>query len=447
MADRLTELNGLVDTKRARMGELLKARAGRDTKQFLAEELSEFTKLNEELTPLTKEQEALQVVERAAQETEAYLAGQKATGSGLPTPGFAGELKLYGKDGKMLPESQIAEQISLLAKKEANRIMTGGEGLDPAYLVQSKAAILSEHFINSEAFTKYNKTDRKSPTVEIDTKALLDTTGFPIASIRSDLIVQQPLRRLTIANLLPQGNISQPLFRYIVETSATNNAAAVAEGGTKPESALAFAEEDAPVRKIATVLPVTDELFEDAPAMRAYVQGRLVVFLQLAEENQILNGSGVAPNIEGILNNSLIQNHNRGADSYADALYKACTKIQVVSQLTASAIVLHPTDWQTIRLSKETGTGAYLFGSPLAGDIERVFGYPIVKTTAIAQGTALPGAYDLAAMLLRRTGITFAVSTEHADFFIKNQLMLRVEERIALPVFRPEGFCETNFLA
>jgi HK97 family phage major capsid protein len=230
----------------------------------------------------------------------------------------------------------------------------------------------------------------------------------------------------------------------MVETTATNNAAAVAEGGTKPESALAFTEESADVRKIATVLPVTDELFDDAPAMRSYVQGRLIVFLQLAEENQLLNGSGVSPNIQGILNNPDILTHAKGADTYADALYKAMTMIQVTSQLTVSGIALNPMDWQTIRLSKDT-TGQYLFGSPLSGDIERIFGYPVVKTTALTQGTGLPGAWDLAAMILRRTGIQFAVATEHADFFIKNLLMLRVEERLAFPVFRPEGFCEVDF--
>lgn len=441
MATRLETLNGEIDQKRGRMGALLAAKNARDTKAFTNEEREEFQKLNRELDPLTREQEAEQTVEKAEKETEAYLAKQKPVGETLP---FATtELKLKNDKGEWLSEAEIASQISHLAKKETNRIITGG-GLDTVLDVNNKAAILADDFIKSDAFTKYDRSKRESPSVELGTKALLDTTGFPVASVRSDIIVQQPLRRLVIANLLPNGTITQPRFLYVEETSAVNNAAAVAQGGTKPESALAFAERSADVRKIATVLPVTDELFEDAPAMRSYVQGRMVVFLQLAEENQILNGSGVAPNLLGILNNTLIQSHARGADKYADALYKACTKVQVVSQLSVSAIVLHPYDWQEIRLSKDDN-GQYLFGSPLAGDIERVFGYPVVKTTAIAQGTALPGAWDLAAMLLRKSGITFAVSTEHADFFIKNQLMLRVEERVALPVFRPEGFIEVDF--
>jgi HK97 family phage major capsid protein len=179
--------------------------------------------------------------------------------------------------------------------------------------------------------------------------------------------------------------------------------------------------------------------------MRSYVQGRMTIFLQLAEENQLLNGSGVAPALEGIYTNAGIQTQAKGADTIPDAIYKAATKVEVNSFLSASGVVIHPNDWQRVRLLKDS-TGNYLFGSPMSGDIERIFGYPVVKTQATAEGTALVGAFDTAAMVLRRTGISFAVSTEHSDFFITNKLMLRIEERLAFPIFRPTGFCEVTGL-
>ena len=54
----------------------------------------------------------------------------------------------------------------------------------------------------------------------------------------------------------------------MTETTATNAAAAVAEGQAKPQSTLVFGETTEPVRKIATILPVTDEMLEDAPQIR-----------------------------------------------------------------------------------------------------------------------------------------------------------------------------------
>lgn len=462
MASRLEIVNGEVATKRGRMGELLALRKARgEGASFTDEERNEFVKLNTELTPLVKEQETLQLVEKAADETEAYLNDNLPTGSNLPQPSsvktdLLGEIKLKDASGNYRPESEIKEELDRRAHAKAAELMLaggmgGGGQLDtPERRVELKAAAIATAFIGSPAFKKYSKVSRscnKGEEIEVDyQKALLDTSAYPIQSIRSNIILPLPTRRLVVADLMPQGNITQPRFLYVVETVATNNAAPVAEGGTKPESALSFAEASADVRKIATVLPVTDEMFDDAPLMRSYVQGRLVTFLQLAEENQLLNGSGVAPNLQGILNNPNILGGNKGADSIADAIYKATTQIMIQSQLNASGIVMNPLDWQTVRLAKDLN-GQYLFGSPMSGDIERIFGYPVVKTVAIAQGTALPGAFDLAVMLLRRTGIAFAVATEHADFFIKNQLMLRVEERVAMPVFRPQGFYELNLLA
>lgn len=449
MATRLEFLNGQIHAKREELAQLLKSKPNRD---FTTEELAKIKGLNDDLAPLAEEAEQLKSVEKIINETESYLSKNSPVGEKLPggKQGKATGIQLTTGDvislrdekGELLPDSEIADRITEYAKSRLEAATIDG----PGGLGSAKANFeLANAFINSAAFKNYNSVEKRSPAVEVEVKTLLDTTGFPVFSQRSNLIVGYSLRRPVIADLMPNGTITQPRFLYMEEITNTNNAAAVAEGGQKPESALAFEEKDAPVRKIATVLPVTDELFQDAPAMRSYVQGRMTIFLQLAEENQLLNGSGVAPNLEGILTNAGIQTQAKGADTIPDAIYKAATKIEVNAFLPATGVVMHPNDWQRVRLLKDAN-GQYLFGSPLAGDIERIFGYAVVKTQAIAEGTALVGAWDAAAMVLRRTGISFAVSTEHADFFIYNKLMLRIEERLAMPVFRPAGFCEVTGL-
>ena len=80
--------------------------------------------------------------------------------------------------------------------------------------------------------------------------------------------------------------------RYVVEGTATNAAAGVAEAGVQPESTIAMSEATEAVRKIATVLPMSDELLEDAASVQHYLNGRLTLFVRLEEERQLLRGSG-----------------------------------------------------------------------------------------------------------------------------------------------------------
>jgi len=258
-------------------------------------------------------------------------------------------------------------------------------------------------------------------------------------------ILFQPL---TVADLMPSGSTSGPLVRYLKETVATNAAAAVTEGTAKPESTLNFSAVDEPVRKIATWLKVTDEMFEDVPALRSYVDARLGLFVRIQEEAQLLTGSGVAPNVTGFLNRSgLTATQALGADTAPDAIYKEITKIRVASFLEPTAIVLNPTNWQTIRLAKDANA-QYYAGGPFTGAygnggmpmVDSLWGKTIVSTTAMTLGTGLVGAFATAAQVFRRGGLTVEATNSNEDDFKTNLVMIRAEERLALCVYRPSAF-------
>jgi HK97 family phage major capsid protein len=186
--------------------------------------------------------------------------------------------------GQWRSDEEIKDAVDAYAKARAAEMFAGG-GINAQLAMgfetnpEQKAAHIADLFVKSPALRTNSKTARKAPEVEVETKALLNTSAYPIFNQRSNVMLPILFRRMVIEDLLPQGTITQPRFLYVIETVATNNAAPVAEGGTKPESALSFAEESADVRKIATVLPVTDEMFDDAPLMRSYVQQRLFTFL------------------------------------------------------------------------------------------------------------------------------------------------------------------------
>jgi HK97 family phage major capsid protein len=313
---------------------------------------------------------------------------------------------------------------------------------------------IGDLFVESAAFKEFSAPNHRSPAVEIDLgdprakdnpgvelKTLLDRTAWSVEPDRLATIVPGALRRPVVADLIPQGATASATIKYMEETTTTNAAAAVAEGAAKPESALAFTARTATVEKIATVLPVTDELFEDAPAMRTYVEQRLRLFLKLAEETALLSGTGTTPQIRGLLNFSGIQTQAKGADPTPTAVYKALTLIRANAFVDPDGVIFHPLDWQDVA-TLQTADGIYIWGQPNAAmPVERIWGLPVIVTPAITQNTALVGAFGAVTMLFRRNAVTFAVSDQHSDWFIYNKLMLRVEERLALACFRPAGLC------
>lgn len=313
---------------------------------------------------------------------------------------------------------------------------------------------LGDLVIESKTYKEYSKAQKEGPATEfvfdddsekarilgVGSKAVLTETGFAPQAVRTGLILPGALRRPVVADLIPDGTTRANAIVYMEETTTTNAAAAVAEGADKPESALAFTERNSPVRKIATVLPITDELLEDEPAMRSYVEARLRLFLALAEESQLLTGSGVAPQLLGLYNVSGINTQAKGADPTPDAFFKGMDLIRTLAFLEPDSIVVHPNDWQDIRLLR-TADGIYIFGSPMEQGTQRMWGVPVVVTPAATQNTGLILAAAQGMQIFRRSEVQFAISDQHSDFFIKNQLMLRVEERLALVVYRPKAIC------
>jgi HK97 family phage major capsid protein len=71
--------------------------------------------------------------------------------------------------------------------------------------------------------------------------------------------------------------------------------------GTKPESTLGLTTTDEPIKKIATMLPVSEEMLEDAPAIQSYINGRLGLFVRLEEERQLIRGTSGGNEVQGLL--------------------------------------------------------------------------------------------------------------------------------------------------
>ena len=327
---------------------------------------------------------------------------------------------------------------------------------------------IGEQFADSDAYKADQENGVKGVDSRAEFKTTLNTTGYPPESLRAPGILETALRNPeSVIGLFDQIQTSQNAYVYLEETTFTNNAGAVAESAdisTSNEGALAFTERTESIRKMATFLPVTDELLADVAGIQGYVNSRLQTMMRLNLDNQLVNGNGTAPNLTGVLNKSGINTFDYSSFSgdlnRLGQIYQAITEIRKDAFVEADSIVMHPSDWYQIVTSvgdlAGTSSAGYTSKNPLfvvaggfgADVAPRIWGLKVVPSTVIAEGTALVGKFGGgdAAQVVMREGVDLAVSDSHSDFFAKNQLAIRLTMRLGFVIYRPTAFCSiTNF--
>lgn len=278
---------------------------------------------------------------------------------------------------------------------------------------------------------------------ELAIKTLITSADLTPLEDRRPGIVPSAQEMATVADLMLSGTTTAQKVTYYEETTFTNSAATVDEGAAKPESALDFTLREDNVRKIATWVPVTDEMMEDIPAFESYLRGRLAFMVKRREEAQLLTGDGTGTNILGLYNRSGVQTVTGYGLSTIDSILKGISLVQSVAFVEPTALVVHPNDWFDIRTSKDLN-GQYLLGpATLDPNTVRPWGLQVRVTSAATQNTGLVGAFNQA-QVYRRSGIAVAISTENEDYFVKNKVAVRAEERLALAVYRPASFCKVE---
>lgn len=258
-------------------------------------------------------------------------------------------------------------------------------------------------------------------------------------------IITPALRPFTIRDLILPGRTGSNLITYVQETGYQNFAASVAEGAVKPQSDLAFTRLNSPVQTLAHWVKASNQILADIPQLQTYIDTRLTYGLKYVEEVQILAGDGTGSNLLGLIPQATAYNTalTKPGDTKIDTIRKAILQVRI-AEYRASGIVLNPIDWTDIELTKSS-QGVYIWANVATGIGQLLWRLPVVDTNAMPSGKFLVGAFNMAAQIFDREDANIQVSTEDGDNFVRNMVTLRVEERLALVVYRPQSFVYGTF--
>lgn len=260
-------------------------------------------------------------------------------------------------------------------------------------------------------------------------------------------IVTPAQRVLTVRDLIAPGKTKAGSVEFVQETGFTNNAAPVAETTQKPYSDITFDLKTAPVRTIAHLFKISKQMLDDVDGLISYLDLRGTTGLKLKEEQQLLFGSGTGQNILGLIPQATAFDDSlrKAGDTRVDTIRRAIQQVRR-AEYTATGIVMNPDDLAELELTKDAG-GNYIIVDPVEGGQGRIWRLPIVDTTAMPAGEFLVGALATAAQVFDRQQVTFEISTENDKDFELNMATARIEERLALAVYRPESLVTGDFEA
>lgn len=275
-------------------------------------------------------------------------------------------------------------------------------------------------------------------------------TGYQPVVTQIDMNGVWPYERpLVVADLFGSVTLSgnANTVEYPVYDALEGGAGTVGEGDAKPQTHLPAPRwESDSLKEVAAWWKVTDNMAEDLSYIVSEINNHARYNLQLLEETQLLSGNGSDANIKGLLSRD-IQKMVQDTDSDPDRIFKARTKIALATGFRADALVINPADYEAIRLSKDANGqyygGGYFNGQYGNGTIMQdppLWGLKTVVTEAIAQGTALVGAFKLGGAVIRKGGLRAESTNSHSDDFTNDLITFRVRERLGLQVKYPKAF-------
>jgi HK97 family phage major capsid protein len=250
-------------------------------------------------------------------------------------------------------------------------------------------------------------------------------------------------KRYRLKEIIPTKPIETgSVFFMREQTFADNASPQVAEGDPKQESAFTLVGDTADVVTIAHFSTASKQILDDLQELGLHLEMSLVAGLNREIEEEILNGSGSAGQLSGLIptatnfDTSLLP---ATGWQYADVLRCAALQLEE-SGYDCSGFVVSPRVWARIEMAKSS-TREYLNGAPTGAALrELLWNRTVIPSPSIGATTFLAGDFAGGCHIRMRQDSVIEMSDSHDLNFTKNLLTLRGETRVALVKTKPGAF-------
>lgn len=263
-----------------------------------------------------------------------------------------------------------------------------------------------------------------------------------------------PNRRIHMRNILSTGRMTTSDYHYLREVGGEGDVSPWTENsGKKQQIDLDYIEKIAPSQYIAGYVNISRKALDDVTALRSSLAGRLSEKYLVAEDNQVLNGNGTPPQLEGILQVATPYDEGNGYTRLVQRMIDAAGQLEegtggLTEGFFADGYILKPRDWALIANTVSNGP-EQVFTLPglgivsMSNGILYLNGVPVYKMNGMPNDPSrqfLVGDWTMGAQLLIREDPTVEFSYENEDNFVQNKITVRVEGRVALPIYYSEAF-------
>lgn len=318
---------------------------------------------------------------------------------------------------------------------------------------KAEAKSVGESFVADKAYTDFVSGAATSARAVItldktSTPTTVGTTGPAATSLAPSLyagVFGTPNGSQKIEPLIPHIAVTTDSVDYVT-VADTIGAAGVAEAGAIPESRFTPTLAKANVVNVAHYTKITKQLADDAPALAAYINTKMLYGLQNKVENQIVNGNGTAPQLKGLLATGSFTDASEQLTG-AKNLFDLLLLLQGVAETAAyepEALVLNPMTWAQLAMEKDS-QGRYLLGGPGLAANKSVWGIPVVTSSAVPAGKFIFGNFTQTVTIYDRQQVAVEMTGTNEDDFTHYLYTIRASRRLALAVEVPAGIFAGDF--